>query len=123
MTDKISVQRIAVFAYHGVFQEESKLGQRFFISLTADLDLAAAGRGDDLSKTVHYGEMTDLAVRIATLQRFRLIEALAEAIAGEILAGFPLIKAITVRIDKPAAPVTHVIDNVCVEITRKRAHD
>ncbi|WP_237154627.1 dihydroneopterin aldolase [Oryzibacter oryziterrae] len=121
MTDKISVQRIAVFAYHGVFQEESKLGQRFYISFTAELDLKAAGQNDDLSKTVHYGEMTDVVVRVATMQRFRLIEGLAETIARELLEGFPLVDAITVKIEKPAAPVTHVIDTVSLEITRRRS--
>lgn len=121
MSDHIRVERLAVFARHGVLPEEAVIGQRFFISLDAAVDTRAAGTADDLTKSVSYADMADVAVDIATERRFKLLEALAEAIATELLASFPLIDAITVRIDKPSAPVQHVLDNVSVEITRSRA--
>ena len=43
-TDRIGVARIAVFGRHGVLPEEAVLGQRFYISLDARIDLAPAGR-------------------------------------------------------------------------------
>jgi len=121
MSDHIRVHRLAVFARHGVLSEEAAIGQRFFISLDAAVDTRPAGASDDLTKSVSYADMADVAVGIATARRFNLLEALAEAIATDILAGFPLIEAITVRIDKPSAPVPHVLDSVSVEITRSRA--
>ena len=122
MSDHIRVHRLAVFARHGVLAEEATIGQRFFISLDASVDTRAAGASDDLTKSVSYADMADVAVGIATARRFNLLEALAEAIATDILGGFPLIEAITVRIDKPSAPVPHVLDSVSVEITRSRAN-
>ena len=65
--------------------------------------------------------MADVVVSIATTRRFNLLEALAEAIATDILAAFPLVEAISVLIEKPSAPVPHVLDTVSVEITRSRA--
>ncbi len=121
MTDRILVQRIAVFAYHGLLEEEAKLGQRFYVSLDCGLDLAAAGASDDVAATVSYAELTAIAVEIATKRRFALIEALAEAIAGEILARHAAIARVGVRVDKPSAPVPAVIEGVAVEITRFRA--
>jgi len=121
MSDKIFVHRIAVFAYHGLHVEESRLGQRFYISLVAGLDTRAAGRSNDLGQTVDYGRMTDITVAIATQNRYPLIEALAETVAARLLAEFPLIDEITVRVDKPSAPIAHVIDGASVEITRSRA--
>lgn len=121
MGDRILVQRIAVFAHHGLHPEEERLGQRFFISLDCRADLAEAGRADDHGRTVCYGALTDAATRIAAGRRFRTIEGLAEAIAGEILAGFARVEAVTVRVDKPSAPVPAIIDGVSVEITRARA--
>lgn len=121
MSDHIRVHRLAVFARHGVLAEEVAIGQRFFISLDAAVDTRAAGASDDLTKSVSYADMADVAVGIATARRFNLLEALAEAIATEILARFPLVEAITIRIDKPSAPVQHVLDTVSVEITRSRA--
>lgn len=121
MSDHIRVHRIAVFARHGVLEEEARLGQRFYLSLDAALDLAPAGRSDDVAETVSYADLTEIAVAIATGRRFKLIEALAEAIAAEILARFARIAAITVTVDKPSAPVPAILDGVSVAITRGRA--
>ncbi len=119
-SDLIRVTRIAVFGRHGVLAEEAVLGQRFYLSLVAELDLSAAGRSDDVGATVSYADLTAIAVAVATEQRFNLIEALAESVAAEILARCAPVDAITVRIDKPSAPVPAILDSVSVEITRRR---
>ncbi|KQO78345.1 dihydroneopterin aldolase [Methylobacterium sp. Leaf88] len=120
MSDRILVDRIAVFAFHGLLPEEARLGQRFYVSLDVRLDLGAAGRSDDVARTVSYADLTEIVTRIATQRRFALIEALAEAIAGEILDRHPPITEIRVRVDKPSAPVPAVIDGVAIEIVRRR---
>jgi dihydroneopterin aldolase len=120
MSDRILVDRIAVFAFHGLLPEEARLGQRFYVSLDVRLDLGAAGRSDDVTHTVSYADLTEIVTRIATQRRFALIEALAEAIAGEILDRHPPITEIRVRVDKPSAPVPAVIDGVAIEIVRRR---
>ena len=120
MKDRIVVSRLAVYAYHGVFEEEARLGQRFFVSLNCSLDLAAAGRADDHTLGLDYGSLAALAHAVATERRFRTIEGLAEAIAAEALAAFPALDAIRVRVEKPEAPVPFVLDGVAVEITRRR---
>ena len=118
--DLIRVTRIAVFGRHGVLAEEAVLGQRFYISLEAELDLGPAGRSDDVAGTVSYADLTAVAVAIATERRFNLIEALAETVAAEILARFAQVNAITVQVDKPSAPVPAILDSVGVAITRRR---
>jgi dihydroneopterin aldolase len=122
-TDRIGVARIAVFGRHGVLPEEAVLGQRFYISLDARIDLAPAGRSDDVAHTVSYADLTQIAVDIATERRFNLIEALAEAIAATILERFGAVEAITVRVDKPSAPVPAILDGVSIEITRHRGEN
>ncbi|MFB0492551.1 dihydroneopterin aldolase [Methylobacterium sp. OAE515] len=118
--DLIRVTRIAVFGRHGLLPEEAVLGQRFYISLEARLDLSEAGRSDAVAGTVSYADLTQIAVAISTEQRFNLIEALAETIAASILERFARIDAITVRVDKPSAPVPAILDGVSIEITRQR---
>ena len=118
--DRIRLNRIAVYAYHGAFAEEATLGQRFFISAEAALSLQEAGQNDDLSKTVHYGELALLLHKIATEERHNLIEALAERLAAVALETFGLIRAITITIEKPNAPIPLPMDGVTVEITRSR---
>ena len=120
LPDRVIVHRIATFAYHGLHLEEERLGQRFYVSLECSLDLSEAGRGDDWNATVCYSQLTEVATRAATSRRFRIIEGLAEAIAGEVLSRFPRIGEVLVRIDKPSAPVPAIIDGVTVEIRRRR---
>jgi 7,8-dihydroneopterin aldolase/epimerase/oxygenase len=120
MRDRVRIHRIAIYAYHGVHAEEMRLGQRFYVSLDACLDLGEAGREDRWESTVCYGQLTEIVNRIATGRRFAIIEALAEAIAQEALAAFPRLEAITVSVEKPSAPVPAIIDGVTVEITRRR---
>lgn len=120
MTDRIHIGRIAVYAFHGLLPEEEKLGQRFFVSLDCMLDLSEAGRTDDYSKTVCYQKLAETVVHIATEKRFKMVEALAETIAGTILETFPLIQEITVRVEKPSAPVPVLLDSLFIEIHRFR---
>lgn len=120
MPDRILVHRIAVFAHHGVLPEETRLGQRFYVSLDCRLDLSEAGRSDDVARTVSYADLAAIVVEHATQRRFDLIEALAETIAAEILRRFERVRSVAVRVDKPSAPVPAVLDGVAVEIVRSR---
>ncbi len=120
MTDRIVLSRLAVYAYHGAHAEEARLGQRFYISVVCELDLAPAGRSDDWHQTVCYGRLTELVHAIATGRRFKIIEALAESIAGELLAAFPRLDRVRVTVEKPEAPVPFVMDHFAVEIERRR---
>ena len=120
MTDRIRIARLAIYAFHGVHPEEERLGQRFYISLCCSLDLAPAGQADDWGQSVCYGQLAELVHRIATGRRFRIIEALAEAIAERVLAEFPRVQSVAVTVEKPDAPVPFLMDGVAVEIERSR---
>lgn len=120
MNDSIIISRLAIYAHHGMHAEEERLGQRFYVSLTCTLDLAPAGRSDRYSQTVCYGSVAKLVHEIATTRRFRIIEGLAEAIAAAVLAAFPRVEAIKVRVEKPEAPVPLIFDSIAVEINRSR---
>jgi dihydroneopterin aldolase len=118
--DRITIARIGVYAYHGVYEEEGRLGQRFFISVTARLELHAAGRADDLSLSVSYADIAQRVQEIAVSRRFQIIEALAEAIAADLLRAFPAIEEIEVTVEKPNAAVAAILDTIAVTIIRQR---
>ena len=120
MTDRIVLTRIAVYAYHGIHAEEEKLGQRFYVSLECRLDLRPAAEADDWKRTVSYDRLAKIVVDVATGRRFRLIEALAEVIAKQILTTYPQIESVVVRVEKPAAPIPTILEGVAIEIERHR---
>lgn len=115
------MSRMEFYGYHGVFPEEVKLGQRFFVDLTLSLDLSAAGRSDDLERTVNYAEVYERVKAVVEGRTFRLIEALAENIASDVLHQYTNVNDVTVRVVKPHPPVDIHFDGVSVTISRKRA--
>ena len=115
--DKIYIRDLEFIGYHGVFEEEKKLGQKFYLSLELSTDLREAN--DDITKTTHYGEVAETVKKIFFQKKYDLIETLAEDIAREVLLSFPLIKEVKLEIKKPWAPVGLPLKDVAVEITRK----
>ncbi|MEI7027647.1 dihydroneopterin aldolase [Paenibacillus sp. y28] len=119
--DRMVLQNMHFYGYHGAIAEENKLGQRFMVDLELYLDLRRAGQTDDLNETVNYAEVFAAVQRIVEGKPFQLIEALAEAIASELLQLYTKLEQITVRLKKPHPPFAVHFDFVCVEIHRKRA--
>ncbi|PIY72647.1 MAG: dihydroneopterin aldolase [Rhodobacterales bacterium CG_4_10_14_0_8_um_filter_70_9] len=117
--DRIAVANLALYARHGVFDAEATLGQRFYLDLTAWLDLRPAGEADAVARTVDYGALIATA-SAAFAPRRKLIEAAAEAVAGAVLAAHPAVGRIEVTVRKPSAPVEAQVDHVSVTIIRRR---
>lgn len=120
MADYIYLEGLEFYAYHGVFPEENKLGQRFRVDLKLCVDLHAAGISDNVQDTVHYGEVYDTVEQIVTGQPYQLLERLATAIAEAIFAKQGHVQALTVRVIKPDPPIPGHYKQVAVEITRTR---
>jgi dihydroneopterin aldolase len=118
--DKIFVNRMEFYGYHGVFPEENRLGQRFKVDLTASLDLRKAGETDDLEHSVNYGELFQVCKDIVEGKQYKLVESVAEKIAGSVLKEFPLVTEVTVKVIKPDPPIPGHYMDVAVEITRRR---
>lgn len=117
--DKILLEGMTFYGYHGVRQAEKELGQRFVVDLEVWKDLAPAGHGDDLALTVNYAALYRLVAGIVTGPPCNLIETVAERIAAAILAQFP-VEAVRVRVRKPEAPIPGVLAGAGVEILRRR---
>lgn len=119
--DKILLQNMHFYGYHGVLAEEKVLGQKFFVDARLHLDLIPAGITDDVNDTVSYAQVYRVIEAIVTGERFDLLEALGHRIAGRILTDFPRVEAVELTIRKPGAPVQGHYDWFAVDITRSRS--
>ncbi|EAC9071065.1 dihydroneopterin aldolase [Listeria monocytogenes] len=119
--DKIYLNELVFYGYHGVLAEETKLGQTFRVSLILGLSTKKAGMSDSVDDTVSYAEVYETVKEIVEGTPFKLIEALAEKIATEVLTGYPLLEEVTVKLIKPNPPIPGHYDSVAVEIERKRS--
>lgn len=118
--DKIILEGMVFYGYHGVNPEERSQGQRFVVDLELYKDLSLAGVADDLAATVNYASVFKVAREVVEGQPRNLIEAVAERLADAILARFA-VEAVRVRVRKPWAPIKgSALDWVAVEIVRTR---
>jgi len=118
VSDRIVLSSMRFEGRHGVGEEERSLPQLIEVDVELALDLGPAGTSDDLERTIDYGPVIDLCRRVVEERSFRLLEAIAEAIAADILASTTT-ESVTVRVRKPAVPVDADLDFAGVEITRK----
>ena len=87
--DKIHIRNLEVFGKHGVFPEENRLGQKFEVDADLYTSTREAGLKDDLTKSIHYGEVSHFIASFMTEHTFQLIEAAAEQMAEALLLQFP----------------------------------
>lgn len=116
--DMIRIEQLQIYAYHGVFEEERKQGQDFYVNAALYLDTRKAGLNDDLTLSVHYGEVAHFISNFIKQHVFLLIETIAEQVTQALLLQFPLIQAIDLEIRKPDAPIGLPFESVSVKITR-----
>lgn len=121
LVDKIYINQMAFYGYHGVFPEETKLGQRFIVDLSVSINLKQAGETDQLEYSVNYAELFAVCQEIVEGKPFKLVEAVAQQIAAKILMNFPLVLEVTVKVVKPDPPIPGHYQSVAVEITRSRS--
>jgi dihydroneopterin aldolase len=117
--DTISLIGMRVFAYHGLLADEQASGQEFVIDVTVHANLAEAGKSDDIADTIDYGALAAAIHARATMERWNLIERVAERIADLVLED-PRATGVTVRVHKPAAPIRVPFEDVVVEVRRGR---
>lgn len=116
--DEIHIENLQVFANHGVFPEETKLGQKFLISATLYTDTRKAGKKDDLNLSIDYGSVSQFITQYLQEHTYKLIEAAAENLADEMLRRYSLLEGVGLEIKKPWAPVGLPLDTVSVKIRR-----
>lgn len=118
--DRIILNDLGFYGYHGAFSEEAKLGQRFFIDLQCGVDLSDAGNTDELGHTLSYADIYEAVKATFEGKRTKLIEALAQNIVTGLFEVFPEIEWIIIRIRKPEAPIAMVRGEAAIELHRVR---
>lgn len=118
--DKIHINGIKTYAYHGAIHEERVLGQYFITDLVLHVDLTAASQTDDLLETVHYGEVYNLVEEIVKGEPVSLIERLAGKINTELFDRYDKIIEVETTITKPNPPIDGNYDSVAITLHGKR---
>ena len=116
--DEIHIKQLEVFAHHGVFPEENRLGQKFIVSADLRTDLRKAGLADDLQLSMDYGAVCGEIQEFLTRHTFQLLETAAEQLCTHLLQTLPLLRSIRLEIEKPWAPIGLPLKTASVSIER-----
>ena len=65
MLTTIQIAGLQTFGYHGLFEEERSLGQKFTFDIDATLNPAPTHRDDRLDASIRYDAVVDAAVSLA----------------------------------------------------------
>ncbi len=119
-TIRINVTKLSLFAYHGVNDEEQRIGQRFYVDLALSVGQVTATQSDLLDGTISYEHVIHCVSDRFCGEKFRTIERAARAVSDAVMERFPTVEALTVTVHKPSAPVAAIFDDVAVTVEARR---
>jgi dihydroneopterin aldolase len=108
---KIKINNAKFYAYHGVLDYEKQYGNEFEIDIEMKCELNSLKDTDDLNNTIDYLDVYKLVEKMFTEKKYNLIETANQNICKGILANFPQVLSVKVKIRKPNAPLG-IIDSV-----------
>ena len=119
-SDRILLEGMRFYGFHGVNPEERALGQEYLVDLAVEMDLGRAGRSDRLEDTISYAHIYRTVREVMEGEPRNLLEAAAQSIADRVLEDFP-VDSVFVRVKKPHPPIRgSIIESATVEIFRRR---
>lgn len=118
--DKIIIKSLKIYAYHGVFEEEKKLGQIFLLDLTIYVNFKDAIKSDSIENSLNYAKIIKFIEAKFLEKRFNLIESAANFLCDSLMSEFPKIMRVTTKIKKPNAPINSNFSYIAVEITKNK---
>ena len=111
----IQLHDMHFYAYHGVMEQEQRVGGEYLVSLDVDVDLSRPAISDSISDTVNYAEL----YRVVAVEMGRaslLLEHVAGRIAQGVLDDFPQVKSLRICITKCNPPIGADCRGASVEI-------
>jgi len=116
----IKLNEMLFYGFHGVHDEERRLGQRFIVSAHLYTPQAKDSLIIRLEDTVDYTRVYDDIREVIETHQFQLLEVCANTIADKLLADYPMLDRVCLFIQKPSVPIQGILASVEVEISKER---
>ena len=115
MKSLIQLNKMKFHAFHGVMEQEQKVGNTFIVDLKLYTDLSKASESDELSDTINYAEIYNI-VKGEMIIPSKLLEHVAGRILKTIKQNFPSVKEIEICLIKERPPIEGEIESAAVII-------
>ncbi len=121
MKAQVLIEALELHAYHGWHRHEGEFGQPFLINLELETDIGAAASSDDLNDTLDYAKIVTTVRRLFVDTRYKLVETAAAAVAQGLLAEFPAVTLVDLRVRKLKPPIPERLAAVGIHLRLPRA--
>lgn len=112
----IEVDRVRLYAFHGVSTQEQTVGNEFEVSVAVSYPPSViAAVSDGLDDTISYAEIVDIIKKEMKIPS-QLLEHVAGRIAGALLTRWPAIASGYVKVTKIAPPISAQLASASVTI-------
>ncbi|EGJ70224.1 dihydroneopterin aldolase [Bacteroides coprosuis DSM 18011] len=118
-TSQILLNNLQFYAYHGVGEQETIVGNTYAIDLKMDVDFSKAALSDDVQETVSYADVYE-SIKTEMAIPSKLIEHVIYRIGTRLLKDFELIQKIDITLSKTNPPMGADIDTAAVRIICSR---
>jgi 7,8-dihydroneopterin aldolase/epimerase/oxygenase len=116
---KIFIDGLEFYAFHGYFDEEQKIGGKYFVDVEIDTDFDHAAASDELDGTINYADIAKI-VEAEMQIKSKLIEHVAGRIINRLFIEFGSIEAIKVKVEKINPPIGMKLNSVSVVLEKNR---
>lgn len=111
----IGVEGLQFYSHHGYYKEEQVLGGKYVVDIYLRTNLSEAAESDQLNKTINYEQIYQIT-RAEMEAHSKLIEHVCKRILDAVMAAFPDIAWIKVRVSKHNPPLKGNVERVYVEL-------
>ena len=116
---KIIIEEMEFYAFHGHYEEEQIVGNRFLVDLEIECDLEPAAKSDQLEDAVNYQQAYQLIKKEMRRKKSNLLEDIAKRILDALFTEMQGIEEATVSMRKMHPPMGGPIRSVGVTMSRK----
>jgi len=116
---RITLEGLEFFAFHGYYEEEQKIGNKYGVDISIEMPLEKASKNDRLTDTISYEDLYNI-IRAEMKKPSRLLENIGERILKAVFEQFPLITYADVCISKFNPPIGGICHRAIVKLSKKR---
>ena len=113
----IDIEGMEFYAYHGHYEEEQIVGNRFLINLKIETDCSKAAESDTIKDALNYQTAYKI-VKAEMKKKSNLLENIAGRILDSIYENMENIKSVTIKVSKMNPPMGGKIKNVSITMTK-----
>ncbi|MEY3553382.1 MAG: hypothetical protein RL735_1730 [Pseudomonadota bacterium] len=120
MIGKILIEALELHAYHGWHRHEGEFGQPFLLDVELETDIARAAATDELGDALDYALIVSTMRSLFVDTRYKLVEAAAASLAQGLLAKFPAVTLVDLRVRKLKPPIPERLSAVGIHLRLTR---